>query len=196
MLAVLPTPSNVVYPHRQNTLGEEGALLFPLYGWRNETQRSKGPEVPVRIRALQHLPFSSVELGKPWEKGTGRVRVAARAGISIGLHRMRAPRLKISHQATETPPYIPVRRGAIKTPIPNKQHLTELKTKEKEGATLPQGKDIDAPGERRGCSPFPLGMLLHFLFLLNKAPEPSSRPHSCLRECQKSHRELFLPEHP
>lgn len=142
----------------------------------------------------------SVELGKSCQKGTGAVRVAARAGISIGLHGMRVPWLKISRQATETQPYIPVHRGAIKIPIlnfnPTKQHLRELKAKEKEGATVPQGKDMDAPGERGGCSPFPLGLLLHFLFLLNKALEPSSRPHSCLRECQKSHRELSPPEHP
>lgn len=55
---------------------------------------------------------------------------------------------------------------------------------------LPQGRDIGVPEVHGGCSPFPLGLLRRFPFLLNAALEPSSRPPSRLRERQKSHREL------
>lgn len=196
-LTVLPKPSNVVYPYRKThwEIREHYHSHF--------TDGEMRPKDEMGQRCLSGSTLcstclsGSVELGKPCQKGTGGRRVTARADISIGT---RVPWLKICHQATETQLYIPVHRGAIKTPIPNfnetKQHLREQKAKEKEGATVPQGKDMDAPGERGGCSPFPLGLLLHFLSLLNKALEPSSRPHSCLRECQKSHRELSPPEHP
>lgn len=60
----------------------------------------------------QHLLFRLHRAWEAMEKGTGRVRTAARPSISSGPHKMRALQLKISHQAVEsTAGYLHLQRG-------------------------------------------------------------------------------------